>query len=204
LAFVFEDEVSIQSTQTQQDIGIAEKFARFEVVGERVVGEVNYVEAVVGLVPASAVRIAKKVRRPPEIPAGAQWIHVDLGEQVLIAYEGDTPLRATLVSSGKPGYEPPLGVFRVHKKYVSKTMAGEDDVEGTYEVAQVPWILYYWGSFALHGAYWHDDFGTVRSHGCTNIPPYDAHWLFHWARPKLPRGWHGAVGVDGPWIYTSA
>jgi lipoprotein-anchoring transpeptidase ErfK/SrfK len=80
-------------------------------------------------------------------------------------------------------------------------MAGPDDVAGTYEVDQVPWTMYYWGSFALHGAYWHDGFGKVRSHGCTNIPPADARWLFYWSQPELPDGWHGAVGLRGPWVY---
>jgi lipoprotein-anchoring transpeptidase ErfK/SrfK len=108
---------------------------------------------------------------------------------------------ATLVSSGKEGFEPPLGVFRVHKKFITHTMSGPDPDAGTYEVAQVPWTMFYWGSFALHGAYWHDDFGNVRSHGCTNIPPLDARWLFYWSQPGLPPGWHATIGRKGPWLY---
>ena len=76
-----------------------------------------------------------------------------------------------------------------------------DPDAGTYAVEQVPWTMYYWGSFALHGAYWHDEFGNVRSHGCTNIPPIDARWLFYWSEPPLPTGWHAEVGLRGPWVY---
>jgi lipoprotein-anchoring transpeptidase ErfK/SrfK len=133
-----------------------------------------------------------------------QWIHVDLAEQVLVAYEGDRPVLATLVSSGKEGFEPPVGLFRVHKKYATVTMSGPDPDAGTYTVEEVPWTMYYWGSFALHGAYWHDEFGRVRSHGCTNLPPIDAHWLFHWSAPALPQGWHAQVGIKGPWVLFTA
>jgi lipoprotein-anchoring transpeptidase ErfK/SrfK len=110
-------------------------------------------------------------------------------------------VRATLVSSGKAGYEPPRGLFRVNKKYAAKKMRGEDVADGSYDIDQVPYIMYYWASLALHGAYWHDDFGRVRSHGCTNLAPADARWLFRWAEPKLPPGWIGKVGVRGPWVY---
>jgi hypothetical protein len=62
--------------------------------------------------------------------------------------------------------------------------------------------MYYWASLAVHGAYWHDGFGKARSHGCTNVPPVDARWLFRWSRPELPAGWHGAVRLDGPRVYV--
>jgi lipoprotein-anchoring transpeptidase ErfK/SrfK len=97
---------------------------------------------------------------------------------------------ATLVSSGKPGHDTPTGAFRVRHKHVSTTMRGEDPIDGPYEVEEVPWTMYYSGGYALHGAYWHDAFGRVRSHGCTNIAPADARWLLRWTDPPLPAGWH--------------
>jgi len=69
-------------------------------------------------------------------------------------------------------------------------MTGPDPDTGTYDIAEVPWALYYQGGYALHGAYWHDEFGTVRSHGCTNVPPSAARWLFEWTSPEIPEGWH--------------
>ena len=75
--------------------------------------------------------------------------------------------------------------------------------DGSYDIDQVPYTMYYWGSLALHGAYWHDDFGKVRSHGCTNLPPHDARWLFRWASPTLPHGWHGRVRARGPHVYMT-
>jgi hypothetical protein len=69
-------------------------------------------------------------------------------------------------------------------------MRGEDPVDGPYEVEEVPWTMYYSGGYALHGAYWHDQFGRVRSHGCTNLAPADARWLLRWTDPPLPAGWH--------------
>lgn len=203
IAFVYGDEISLLDPESEAVVGTADKHARFRLLPDQALDEENaLLESTDGFsVRRSEVRIAQAIRRPKRIPEGTQWVHVDLGDQVLVAYEGDTPVFATLVSSGKPGHEPPKGVFRVHKKYLSKTMAGDDEVDGYYEVAQVPWTLYYWGSFAIHGAYWHDDFGVVKSHGCTNVSPPDARWLFYWASPELPTGWHGRIGRKGTYLH---
>lgn len=179
--------------------GLAIKFARFVVEGIDH-GKVRFEH---GRVPRATVRIAREIDRPEGVDPDDQWIHVDLDQQTLVAYDGDRPVYATVVSSGKPGYEPERGTFRIGKKYVAKKMAGDDVADGSYDIDQVPYIMYYWGSFALHGAYWHDDFGNVRSHGCTNLAPADARWLFRWAEPALPRGWLGKVGLRGPWIHVT-
>jgi lipoprotein-anchoring transpeptidase ErfK/SrfK len=71
--------------------------------------------------------------------------------------------------------------------------------EGTFELRDVPWVQYFEKGFALHAAYWHDVFGMARSHGCVNLSPIDAHWLFAWTEPPMPLGWHGVLaGVDAP------
>lgn len=202
LAFVHADDATAIDPDTEAPIGPAEKFSRFAVDRITDGAKPRVVSAEGFALPREQVRIARVIDRPEEIPAGDQWIHLDLRQQVLVAYEGDgTPVLATLVSSGKEGFEPPLGVFRVHKKYTTVTMSGPDPDAGTYAVEQVPWTMYYWGSFALHGAYWHDEFGKVRSHGCTNIPPIDARFLFYWSKPELADGWHAEVGLKGPWVY---
>ncbi len=62
--------------------------------------------------------------------------------------------------------------------------------------------MYYHHGYALHGAYWHDGFGRVRSHGCTNIAPADARWLYRWTTPTVPRGWHGRR-EEGSWVHNT-
>lgn len=154
--------------------------------------------------PRDKVRLATKEPRPSTVPEGQKWIHVRLSEQTLVAYEGDTPVFATVVATGAKGHETPPGTFRTQRKFVSTTMRGSDEEFGRYTVSDVPWTLFYDGSFALHAAYWHDTFGDVRSHGCTNIPPNDARWLFHWSEPALPVGWHGWGGVrDGTYVHVT-
>ena len=61
-----------------------------------------------------------------------------------------------------------------------------------FELRDVPWVMYFKGSYALHGAYWHDDFGRSRSHGCVNLAPIDARFVFLWASPSVPEHWHAA------------
>jgi hypothetical protein len=149
-------------------------------------------------------RIVKKahVRQPSPTPRPEQlypwdhWIDVDLSTQILVAYEGDNPVYITLISSGKPGkpeepFDTPNGTFRIYSKQTSSNMDGSTATDGTYSIQDVPWVMYFHQSYALHGAFWHQSFGYVRSHGCVNLGPTDAHWLFRWTTPYVPSGWHG-------------
>ena len=157
------------------------------------IGAVSHQQAADGRwIPTRALRIARARRRPPLVPRTGRWIHVDLAEQVLVAYEGDTPVFATLVSTGKPGFETPNGLFRIQAKHVSTTMDGTQG-DDAYRIEDVPWTMYFQGSYALHGAFWHKRFGRVRSHGCVNLAPADARHLFAWSTPVLPSGWHGVL-----------
>jgi hypothetical protein len=202
IAFVYADEAVLHDAITFEPRGTATRYARFAVADVVERDAQSWVVTDDGLAIAREhVRVADLIEPHERIPADAKWIHVDLSEQTLVAYEGRTPVMATLVSGGTEGFEAPLGVYRVHKKHITRTMAGPDPDAGRYEVAEVPWTMYYWGSYALHGAYWHDDFGNVRSHGCTNIPPRDARWLFYWSEPEIPQGWHATFGRQGPWLY---
>jgi lipoprotein-anchoring transpeptidase ErfK/SrfK len=98
---------------------------------------------------------------------------------------------ATLVSTGKPGHETPTGLYRIQSKHVSTTMDDDASEDGAYSIEDVPWTMYFHGNYALHGAFWHYTFGRVRSHGCVNLAPADARWLFQWSSPTLPASWHG-------------
>lgn len=151
----------------------------------------------------SSVRIARLTKRPPLVPKGQRWIHIQLSEQTLVAYEGDVPLFATLISSGKDEHKTPTGIFQIQSKHISATMDDNTTPESTYSIEDVPWTMYFHGNFALHGAFWHNSFGLVRSHGCVNLSPIDARWLFQWTEPKLPSGWHGYFvepGHAGTWV----
>ena len=140
--------------------------------------------------PAEHVRVADAISRPEQIPNDVRWVHIDLDEQLFVAYSGDVPRYTSLVSSGVPGRDTPDGVYRTQRKYVTKTMTGPDEDHGRYRVEEIPWVMYYHGAYAVHGAYWHNQFGEVRSHGCTNVAPVDAQWLFRWDQSEMRPGWH--------------
>ena len=124
-----------------------------------------------------------------------QWIDVDLGEQTLVAYRGGRAVFATMVSSGR-STATPRGNYPVWAKVASMTMANQAYEDKPYMVQGVPWVLLFQGHNALHGAYWHDRFGNKKSHGCVNLAPHDARWMFEWTGPRLPRGWTGYLPSD--------
>lgn len=161
------------------------------------VGTVEYLEDAEGLLlRAYAVGEAYKLKRPPGVGPGEKWIHIDLSEQTLVAYEGDVPVFATLVSTGKSPGMTPVGVHRVQIKHVATSMRDQPMEDEAYSIDDVPWTQYFSGSVALHGAFWHAGFGIERSHGCVNLSPADARWLFGFTEPALPEGWH-AIAPSG-------
>jgi hypothetical protein len=114
-----------------------------------------------------------------------RWISIDLYEQVLIAYNGDTPFFATLISSGLPQWSTNEGLFHVYIRYPRTVMTGADGQEDFYYLEEVPWTMYFDDDIAVHGAYWHDGFGYRRSHGCVNASITDANLLYNWASPEF-------------------
>jgi len=121
---------------------------------------------------------------PPEGVENGRWIEINLYEQSVAVYEGHRLVYATLVSSGLPGWWTRPGLFQITEKLESTPMSGAlaADRSDYYYLADVPWTMYFDESRALHGAYWHDDFGYRRSHGCANLSVGDAHWLYDWAQ----------------------
>ncbi len=130
-----------------------------------------------------------------KIRGNDQWIDVDTGEQVLVAYRGKTPVFATLTSSGR-GHPTPLGNYPIWAKVASMTMANQAYEDKPYMVEHVPWVMLFQGHNAIHGAYWHNRFGRRKSHGCVNLAPLDAKWLFDWVAPPMPEGWTGFLPSD--------
>lgn len=144
-------------------------------------------------------RIAFATAPPKEVSSNEMWIDVDLEEQVLVAYIGNSPIYATMISSGTRKHPTPPGKYRIQRKVAQKTMAsGERDRE-QYSVGGVPWVMYVHKTFALHGAYWHDRMGAPRSHGCINLAPKDAQQIYSMVTPKVPAGWLSAnATTDNP------
>jgi hypothetical protein len=177
-----------------------EFFTAFPVLGTTTIAGTTYSSVGGGeLINSERSRRIDPIDPPPEVGADERWIDVDLSEQTLVAYEGSRPVFATLVSTGKEGHETPTGAYRITSKYVSTTMSDTTDGDEPYMIEDVPWTMYFNLAIALHGAFWHSRFGRERSHGCVNLAPADARWLFWWVGPELPDEWHGvASNEDNP------
>ena len=113
---------------------------------------------------------------PPSAPTSGRWIDVNLSTQRLTAYQGNTAVRSTLVSTGLARTPTPTGRYHVYVKYASTTMSGPG-----YYLPNVPYTMYFYRGYGLHGTYWHSNFGQRMSHGCINLPTSEAQWLFSWA-----------------------
>lgn len=187
---------------------------RFAISGEETVGTAQYVTTTDELLfRADEVRVLRAATELPEgVGEGDKWIDVDLGQQTLIAYEGLRPVYATLVSTGRirdpddPNRDmrTPSGLFRITSKHVTHTMDGDHATDGPYSIEDVPYVMYFQLAYALHSAFWHDGFGRPRSHGCINLAPLDARWIFNWAGPTMPVHWHMvAPRPENPatWVY---
>lgn len=144
---------------------------------------------------------AKPSPRPEGVAADERWIDVDVAQQVMVAWEGDRPVYATLVSTGRAArtHATPLGEFRIWVKLATSDMDDLErtDVESNYSIEAVPWVQFFEGANGFHAAFWHDDFGRRRSHGCVNLAPRDARWLFEFTGPALPDGWYAVLPADG-------
>jgi len=113
-------------------------------------------------------------------------IVVSIGQQVMTVYRKDTVVLSSYVSTGKSSFDTPLGTYAVLSKLPSQTMEGVIGGE-YYNVPDVPWVMYFTnGGHALHGTYWHSNFGTPMSHGCVNLPLDVAAWLYDWAPVGTP------------------
>lgn len=138
--------------------------------------------------------------RSPELPLEQKRIEVNLGRQVLAAYENEQKVFETTIASGittaqtNPkalSTQTPTGEFRILSKYPSKHM-GNGNLFATpddYELPGVPWTCFFHeAGYAFHGTYWHDNFGTPMSRGCVNMRIDEARWLFRWVHPIHDQG----------------
>jgi L,D-transpeptidase catalytic domain len=104
-----------------------------------------------------------------------KWIDVNLTRQKLIAYSGSTAIKSSLVSTGVAGKRTPTGTFTIDDHIRSELMTGPG-----YYLPDVPYVMHFYGHDAIHGTYWHNNFGHPMSHGCINLPTPFAAWLYSW------------------------
>lgn len=116
-----------------------------------------------------------------DIITAEKMIVVDIGKQKVFVWENGQLLKEIRVSTGML-YEPTVkGSFKVQRKVAKKDMKGQSKRYGKYHIKDVPYILYFYQGYAIHGTYWHNKFGSRASHGCVNLPVSEAEWLYNWA-----------------------
>jgi len=143
--------------------------------------------------------VAKRVERPDGV--SGRWLAVDLYEQTLVAYEDDTAVFATIISTGLPNWDTREGIFTIWARTASDRMSGATGAPEAYDLQSVPWVMYFDEDRSIHGTYWHDGFGYRHSHGCVNLSISDARWVFNWTQDAPPNE-DGEV-VTQVYVYAS-
>ena len=144
-------------------------------------------------VPAEHIRLLPDAEVAPlseQIPDKEKRLEVRLTEQLVLAYERGILVFATRASTGgrlRSGiYTTPSGEFITFHKRPTRHMAAGDIASSGFDLPGVPWVLYITQSgISFHGTYWHNDFGRPRSHGCINLTPQAAKWLYRWTTPTV-------------------
>jgi hypothetical protein len=139
---------------------------------------------------------AFRIDRPEGV--SGRWVAVDLYEQTLVAYEDDTPVFATIVGTGLPGWDTREGLFKVWAALDRDRMSGFAGAPSAYDLQSVPWVMYFDDAIALHGTYWHDGFGYRRSRGCVNLSISDARFIRYWFQEAEPN----EDGEVENWVYV--
>jgi len=125
----------------------------------------------------------------PQVPEKEKHIEIYLDRQLLLAFEWNVLVYAARVATGKKNYETPTGWFRTFHKRPTYHMTGGADIFSVFDLPGVPWDSYVTDTgVAIHGTYWHNDFGHPHSHGCINMSPQDAKWIYRWTLPTVPPG----------------
>ncbi len=151
-------------------------------------------------IPSSMEALAalSPVDRSEMVESGEHWVQVDLSEQMLVAWSGGVPVRAFIISSGLPATPTVTGVFRVHAKVRAQLMeGGAYETNNYYYLPNVQWVQYFFSDYALHGTYWHNDFGRPKSHGCINMTNADAKWVWDFLAPEWDgREWQSVANKE--------
>jgi hypothetical protein len=155
-------------------------------------------------IPGGTRPVPNEAPVPAPTSGRATWLDVSVLGGWLVAFEGTTPRYVTLISPGRGGKpvpnrplletaSTPLGTFSINTKIVTATMEAPNE----FVHSDVPWVQNFTGPYALHTAYWHDDWGNGASGGCVNLSPLDARFLFDFTEPRVPAGWHAVRRETG-------
>ena len=179
-----------QPDSTTKPIARRPRYARLTLASRD--GPQGFYRVTDGWMSEADLRVPRLSARPPAAGDTEPWIDVDLATQTLVAYLGDKPVFATLVAAGVGAEGSPLstpkGIHRIRAKLLAATMDNLDHTGvAPYSYEEVPFTQYI-GRVALHGAFWHDQFGAPRSHGCINLTLADAEWLFGFTQPVVTDG----------------
>ena len=138
-------------------------------------------------VPARTLRRVTREELEPISPGVPnKSIVISLADQTLTCLEGDETVFHTRTATGLPRTPTPPGEFRVTYKRTVRRMT-VTDIPSPYDLPGVPYVIYFtWAGHAIHGTYWHNDYGRRQSNGCVNLTPDDARWVFRWADPVVP------------------
>ncbi len=162
--------------------------------------KVEYFVSAEHLRPISAEEIAPI---SPHLSLEEKRLEVRLKDQVLVAYEKEKPVFMTRIASGgrfiDGDYSTPVGQYITNRKRPSRHMASGDlAAPSSYDLPGIPWVCYLTKSgISFHGTYWHNDFGKPRSHGCINLSPQAALWVYRWTSPTVPYGEETWIKDDG-------
>lgn len=132
-------------------------------------------------IPAAGLYSPSIADAPSPSTTVGKSIVVSTTQQRIFAYENGQLIHSYLVSTGLPDTPTVLGDFQVYVKYVATDMSGPD-----YYLPQVPYTMYFYEGYGIHGTYWHNSFGRPMSHGCVNLPTSEAEWFFNWAEVGTP------------------
>ncbi len=133
--------------------------------------------------PKNIVSMVEISNEEPKGNMNCRWVDVNLAEQNLVVYDNCGAVFATLMSSAKSPAITPEGTFTIFYREVLLPLFSNDNVVAEpFYLQDVPWLLFFHENWAIHGTYWHNHFGEPWSHGCINVSPYDAHWLYQWAK----------------------
>lgn len=133
------------------------------------------------VIPAAGIYLPTAAESPPAPTAVGKSIVVSNSKQRIYAYENGQLIRSHLVSTGLPATPTVLGDFKIYVKYLADDMSGPG-----YFLPQVPYTMYFYQGYGIHGTYWHNSFGRPMSHGCVNLPTAEAQWFFNWAEVGTP------------------
>jgi lipoprotein-anchoring transpeptidase ErfK/SrfK len=141
--------------------------------------------------------VTTKLVLPKQVKAGDYWVDVNLKNMVMALYKYDQVIMATYISIGIKDTPTIIGTYNVWLKYKKDGMkSAAGTIYHEYDLANVPWVMYYHGSYSIHGTYWHDNFGTPRSAGCTNATQGDAKYIFDLTGPAIGEGDYIRSTVD--------